>query len=77
VSTNDIDISGTGNKIEGAIVSQNEVRVVRPTDSESEVTGNAVVRFNRCALENVASAIGGGGAVLVPTPTFGWTELVR
>jgi hypothetical protein len=77
VSTHDIDITGTGNKVEGAIVSQNELRVDRPADSESDVLGNAVVRFNRCAVDAVTKVIDGGGMDRRLSLTFGWTELVR
>lgn len=77
VSTHDIDISGTGNKVEGAIVSQNEVRVDRPSDTDSEVLGNAVVRFNRCAINSVMGAVNPGGSLRVAGRTVGWSELVR
>lgn len=77
VSTHDIDIYGTGNKVDGAIVSQNEVRVDRESDTDSEVSGNAVVTFNRCALNAVAQAIGGDGSDLQLSRFLAWNELVR
>lgn len=78
LSTHDIDITGTGNKVEGAIVSKNQVRVDRPNDSDSEILGNAVVRFNRCAINRVMETVNAGGvASLRMTRTFAWAEVVR
>jgi cytoskeletal protein CcmA (bactofilin family) len=78
VAESDIDISGQGNKIDGAVVSQNTVNVELQTSSdiENETAGNTVIRYNKCALDNLRDKLGGDGAPVI-SPTFGWSELIR
>jgi hypothetical protein len=78
LSEKDIDISGNGNKVEGAIISRNEVRVDRPNDSDSELTGTAVVRFNRCTIDSIMEDLNPpNGANRQLRLTSAWSELVR
>ena len=78
LSEKDIDINGNGNKVEGAIISRNEVRVARPNDSGSELGGNAVVRFNRCTIDAIMGELNPpGGANRQVRLTSAWSELVR
>jgi hypothetical protein len=73
----DIDMQGTGNKVEGAIISRNEVRIDRPNDSDSEISGDAVIRFNRCAINSVMNSLNPVGGVPRVLRTTNWAELLR
>ena len=80
VAENDVDIQGSGNKIEGAILSQNEVRVSRPNDTDSDFSGSVTVRYNACAIDRVIADVndpGAGASPRVVSRTFGWSEIVR
>ena len=78
VAEHDIDISGQGNKVDGAVVSQNTVNVDLQTSSdvENEASGNTVIRYNKCALDNLRDKLGADGVPVI-SPTFGWSELIR
>ena len=79
VGEGDIDISGTGNKIEGAVVSAGTLNLSQQnvSDGQSSLTGNTTIRYNRCAINGVNNAMGSAGDPLVVSRTFGWTEVVR
>jgi hypothetical protein len=77
LAENDIDMGGTGNKVEGAIMSRNEVRVTRENDSDSEILGNAVIRFNRCAINQVMASVNPAGGGMIPQRTERWAEVMR
>lgn len=77
LSEGDIDLSGTGNKIEGAMISKNDVSVVRDSDVDSNVMGNAVVRYNKCAINNVLGTINPVGGDPIIQRTSAWQEIIR
>lgn len=77
LSEGDIDLSGTGNKVEGAMISKNDVSVVRDSDVDSNVMGNAVVRYNKCAINNVLGTINPVGGDPFIQRTSAWREIIR
>jgi hypothetical protein len=82
VGEQDIDISGTGNKISGAVISQNNVNLMQQAanDSTTTITGDAVIVSNRCAINQVAQVLNpnfGNLTVGSNTRAFAWAEIVR
>jgi hypothetical protein len=83
VGEQDIDIHGTGNKIQGAVISQNTVNVNQqnaPGDTTTSIGGNAVIVFNRCAINQLARVLNPDDEstnVITNRRTFAWAETVR
>ena len=80
-----LEIKGTAGgtaKIEGTVAAFNEVDGLKSNEI-SETSGNAVIRFNRCAVAEAQDAYNqkqlNNPRWEVPTqnPTFAWYELVR
>ncbi|MBA4159247.1 MAG: hypothetical protein H0X65_17490 [Gemmatimonadetes bacterium] len=69
----DIDIGAGGNKIEGAILSQNTISVGDP----STMQGSAIITYNRCAIRAIVNLLNDGNSNAVANRTFAWTETVR
>jgi catechol 2,3-dioxygenase-like lactoylglutathione lyase family enzyme len=83
VSEQDIDMAGTGNKVQGAIISQNNINLNQQqaaNDTTSTIGGNAMVVFNSCAVAGVMQALN-PDSTEVPTAafasTFNWFERIR
>ena len=82
-----IDMTGTGgrtgSKIEGSVIAFGEVTGTGSGSriSESETTGNAVISFNRCALNAAQQSFNdrarANPVYSPPSSTFAWFEVVR
>jgi hypothetical protein len=75
----DLDIRGTGGsstKLEGAVLALGD-----STQIEDNVTGNAVITYNRCAVNAAKEAFSNQGVEKAPQTfsdgTFAWYEVVR
>jgi hypothetical protein len=80
-----IDMSGTGgqtgSKIEGSVVAFGNNTNQRSRVDESETLGNAVISYNRCAVNTAQEAYNKRARLnpvyRAPTTTFAWYEVVR
>jgi hypothetical protein len=88
VGEQDIDISGSsqqggGAKIQGAVISQNNVNVNQQQaagDTTTSISGNSVIVFNRCAINQLARVLNPDDEstnVITNRRTFAWAETVR
>jgi hypothetical protein len=88
VGEQDIDITGSsqqggGAKIQGAVISQNNVNVHQQQalgDTTTSISGNAVIVYNRCAINQVAKVLNPDDESTNITSnrrTFAWAETVR
>jgi hypothetical protein len=80
---------GAGTKIQGALLGLGDLEICHDDDSgdctnalggegENDLSSGAVIEYNRCAIEQVQSAINQRPIQQRPNaPTFGWFELVR
>jgi hypothetical protein len=80
-----IDMSGTGgqtgSKLEGSVVAFGNNTNQRSRVDESETLGNAVISYNRCAVNAAQEAYNKRArqnpTYRAPTTTFAWYEVVR
>ncbi len=80
-----IDMSGTGgqtgSKIEGAVVAFGEGTDQRSRVDESASSGNAVISYNRCAVNDAQESFNRRSRQFpryqAPSSTFAWYEVVR
>ena len=80
-----IDMSGTGgttgSKIEGSVIAFGEGTDQRSRVDESETSGNAVIAYNRCAVNDAQDAFNRRSQQFpryqAPSTTFAWYEVVR
>lgn len=80
---------GSGTKIQGALLGLGDLEICHDDDSgdctnalggegENDLSSGAVIEYNRCAIDQVQSAINQRPIQQRPNaPTFGWFELVR
>jgi hypothetical protein len=80
-----IDMSGTGgqtgSKIEGSVIAFGNNTNQRSRVDESETQGNAVISYNRCAVNTAQAAYNARArnnpVYAAPTTAFAWYELIR
>ena len=80
-----IDMSGTGgqtgSKIEGSVVAFGQNTNQRSRVDESETSGNAVIAYNRCAVNDAQDSFNRRSRNFprfqAPSTTFAWYEVVR
>lgn len=80
-----VDMSGTGgqtgSKIEGSVVAFGQNTNQRSRVDESETSGNAVIAYNRCAVNAAQQSFNNRSQRFpryqAPSTTFAWYEVVR
>jgi hypothetical protein len=80
-----IDMSGTGgqtgSKIEGSVIAFGQGTNQRSRVDESETSGNAVIAYNRCAVNAAQNSFNERSQRFpryqAPSTTFAWYEVVR